>query len=174
MKTFFSLAVCFVIIFSQRAEAGWQDGVDAGTYSTTRNQVQTKGTAEFMTVLATRQVRIEVAQQPSQSNYAGYAATGVGAALGGLAGSSMSAGNGRTAATLVGGLVGGFAGQAVAQVMSQPTTREVVGTEITLINKDNEVIVISQTGNESFIRNESVMVIQAGSRWRVTHAPTNM
>jgi len=50
----------------------------------------------------------------------------------------------------------------------------VVGTEITLINKDNEVIVISQTGNESFIRNESVMVIQAGSRWRVTHAPTNM
>lgn len=163
MKKF--LFAIFMAITSTAAFAG---GHDAGVYQQQGGQILQQGSAQSMTILAVRAVKMEVAGNGGQIQQ--YAITTAGAVLGGIVGNSVGNGNGRQAATVLGGLFGGIGGNMVADAVSGP--KAVDGQELTLLDPaTRQVAVVVQGGNERFAEGQDVLVVRMGGTTRVTAAP---
>jgi outer membrane lipoprotein SlyB len=132
--------------------AGCASHTDSNTFN--RSEVGRQQTVEAGTVTAVRAVTIQ--QQ------GGNIATGTGAVLGGLAGSTIGGGRGQTAATVGGAVAGGAAGQAVAS-----STRP--GVEITVQLDSGRTIAVVQEGDPNAFRaGDRVNVASDGVTTRVT------
>ncbi|THC42841.1 glycine zipper 2TM domain-containing protein [Massilia sp. Mn16-1_5] len=87
-----------------------------------------------------------------------------GAALGGLAGSTVGQGRGSAAASIVGAIAGGVLGQRTeANVNNRP------GLEITVRLDSGELRAITQAADELFRPGERVRLLSNGYMTRVTH-----
>jgi outer membrane lipoprotein SlyB len=87
-----------------------------------------------------------------------------GAALGGLAGSSVGSGRGEAAGAILGALAGGLLGHRVEQgVGNKP------GIEISVRLDTGELVAITQSADESFRPGERVRLLGNGQTTRVTH-----
>lgn len=87
-----------------------------------------------------------------------------GAALGGLAGSTVGQGRGSAAASIVGAIAGGILGQRTeANVNNRP------GFEITVRLDSGELRAITQAADELFRPGERVRLLSNGYMTRVTH-----
>lgn len=180
MKSFFIVAVLFFVTFLAGISNSFAQGAgyDAGVYGVQQGQVMSQGYAQIGTIVSVRNIRIETPMQNQRSNqYIGYAVTGAGGALGGILGNSIDkpGSSGRAAATVIGGILGVLAGQMANESMNSSTAApEVTGVELTVLNQQNQMIVINQGGQESFSNGEKVLLIQSGNSVRVTRAPNNI
>ena len=87
-----------------------------------------------------------------------------GAALGGLAGSTVGQGNGSVAATIGGAIVGGLIGQHVEQSANNKP-----GLEITVKLDNGSLTAITQGADEQFNVGDRVRLLSDGRTTRVTH-----
>ncbi len=87
-----------------------------------------------------------------------------GAALGGLAGSTVGQGNGSVAAAIGGAIVGGLVGQHVEQNMNTKP-----GLEITVKLDNGNLTAITQDADEPFNVGDRVRLLSNGRTTRVTH-----
>ena len=91
--------------------------------------------------------------------------TGVGAVIGGLAGNTLSHGNGRGVTTILGALGGGLAGNALEHKATEQTGEEIV------VRLDNgQTIAVVQSGAQDFAAGQRVRVLSGPERTRVEHA----
>ena len=121
------------------------------SYQTQNEQVVRTGTVES--------VRNVVIANPDS----GVGTMG-GAALGGLAGSTVGQGRGSAAASIVGAIAGGVLGQRTeANVNNRP------GFEITVRLDSGELRAITQAADELFRPGERVRLLSNGYMTRVTH-----
>ena len=87
-----------------------------------------------------------------------------GAALGGLAGSTIGRGNGSIAGAIGGAIAGGLIGQNVEQNMNNKP-----GLEITVKLDNGNLTAITQDADEQFYVGERVRLLSNGRTTRVTH-----
>ncbi|TDK63506.1 outer membrane lipoprotein [Sapientia aquatica] len=87
-----------------------------------------------------------------------------GAALGGLAGSTVGKGNGSVAAAIGGAIAGGLIGQHVEQNMNNKP-----GLEITVKLDNGNLAAITQDADEAFNVGDRVRLLSDGRTTRVTH-----
>ncbi len=125
----------------------------SGVY--TYGQAQREQVTYMGTVLGVRDVII----QPESSTGVGTIA---GAAIGGVAASTIGGGTGRTLATIVGGLAGGLAGTAV----EREATRK-KGYEITVRLDSGETRVITQEADVPVHAGQRVQIITGSGVTRV-------
>lgn len=91
--------------------------------------------------------------------------TGVGAVIGGLAGNTLSHGNGRGVTTILGALGGGLAGNALEHKATQQDGEEII------VRLDNgQTIAVVQSGLQDFAAGQRVRVLSGSQRTRVEHA----
>ena len=77
-----------------------------------------------------------------------------GAALGGLAGSTIGKGHGQIAGAISGAVIGGLVGSAIEEnVTRQP------GVEITIRLDNGQMLAVTQAGDEPFYRGDRVQVL---------------
>ncbi|MNT34705.1 Outer membrane lipoprotein SlyB precursor [compost metagenome] len=96
----------------------------------------------------------------------GETGTGVlaGAALGGVAGSTVGGGKGAIAASILGAVAGGMAGKSIeANASNKP------GLEITVRLDNGDMRAIVQDADELFRPGERVRLLSDGRETRVTH-----
>ncbi|MET3132605.1 outer membrane lipoprotein SlyB [Oxalobacteraceae bacterium GrIS 1.11] len=119
-------------------------------------QAQNEQTVRIATVDSVREVGIDK----------GDSGTGAlaGAALGGLAGSSIGNGNGALAVGIIGAVAGGMLGQSV-----EANNKNRPGFEITVRLENGELRAITQDADELFRAGERVRLLSDGSKTRVTH-----
>lgn len=111
---------------------------------------------QFGTIESLRPVRIEGTKTP--------VGTIGGAAVGGIVGSGVGGGSGRSVATVLGALAGGMAGSAV----EEGVTRR-VGQEITVrLDNGQYLAVVQEDGGEGFQPGQRVRVLRDGGTTRVT------
>jgi outer membrane lipoprotein SlyB len=135
---------------------GCASSLSGGSY--TRSQARTAQYVDMGTVESVRHVQIE-------GTKSGVGTVG-GAALGGIAGSTLGSGRRANAAGAVGGaILGGLAGSAVEEGMtSQP------GLEITVRLDSGRIIAVTQGADEGFYPGDRVRVITApDGTARVSH-----
>lgn len=87
-----------------------------------------------------------------------------GAALGGLAGSTIGRGNGSIAGAIGGAIAGGLIGQNVEQNMNNKP-----GLEITVKLDNGNLTAITQDADEQFYVGQRVRLLSNGRTTRVTH-----
>ena len=89
-----------------------------------------------------------------------------GAAVGGLAGSSVGGGTGSKIMTVIGAVAGGMAGAAIEEGVTRTQ-----GVEITVKKNNGQTIAVVQTlsPNERFSVGDRVRVLYAGQNTRVAH-----
>lgn len=117
---------------------------------------------QFGTVLDTRPVVIEGRRGP--------VGTGAGAIVGGVAGSEVGGGKGKTIATVLGAVAGGVAGQAI----EEHATRK-QGQEITVQLDEGGTIAVVQEVDQAgtFNPGDRVRLLRIGDYTRVTYWPYN-
>jgi outer membrane lipoprotein SlyB len=136
------------------ALAGCPASKSGSVYS--RDEARREATVRQGVVESVRHVTIEGTKTPI-----GPAA---GAAIGGIAGSTV--GTGRTAA--VGAVAGGVAGGAVGAVAEEGLTRK-AGLEITVRLDSGELRAIVQEADEAFKPGERVRLLNVNGQTRVSH-----
>jgi outer membrane lipoprotein SlyB len=114
--------------------------------SFTRDQARVAQDVQLGTVVSVRQVMIEGTRSG--------VGTVSGAALGGLAGSTIGGGRGQAAAAIGGAVLGGMAGAAAEQgVTRQP------GLEITVRLDSGRMLAVTQAADMAFAPGERVRVL---------------
>jgi outer membrane lipoprotein SlyB len=120
-------------------------------------QARTEQTVRLGVVESVRQVTIE--------GTPGELGTIAGAALGGIAGSTVGGGNrGSAAGTILGAVGGGLAGSAIERNVTRKK-----GLEITVKLQNGELRAITQDADEEFRPGERVRLVSSGGVTRVTH-----
>ncbi len=152
MKNAFFSLLAIVMTLSL---AGCASSRSANVYS--RDQARTAHTVQFGTVQAVQQVLIE----GTKSNLG----TATGGVAGGVLGSTVGGGSGRTLATVGGAIAGGLAGAAIEE---QATRR--AGLEITVQLYSGQTLVVVQEADEQFYPGERVRLISGSDgTTRVRH-----
>jgi outer membrane lipoprotein SlyB len=113
-------------------------------------------TVKMGVVESVRQVRLEGTKSPVGS-------VG-GAAVGGIAGSTVGHGRGSAIATVVGAIVGGLAGAAAEEGITRKD-----GVEITVKLDSGNMIAVVQEADEVFEPGEKVRIVESGGVARVSH-----
>ncbi len=90
--------------------------------------------------------------------------TFAGAAVGGVAGSSVGGGTGSTIAAIVGAVAGGIAGSAIEEGVTRKDA-----LEITIKLDGGGLVVIVQEADEQFHAGDKVRLVEIGGVTRVTH-----
>ena len=121
----------------------------------TYGQAQQEQIVRYGTVVSVRAVTIQT-DKPS-----GFGALG-GAALGGVAGSTIGGGTGQVLAAIGGALLGGLAGNAI-----ENQTGKTQGLEITVRLDNGETRVIAQAADIALNSGQRVQVISGGGPTRV-------
>jgi outer membrane lipoprotein SlyB len=148
-------AAVAVVLASVVVLSGCPASMSSGAY--TRTQAREAQDVRLGYVESVRQVMIEGTQS-------GVGAVS-GAALGGLAGSTIGQGRGQVAGAIGGAVLGGLAGSAIEQgVTRQP------GLEITVQLDNGRMIAVTQAADEPFYPGDRVRVLtgQDGTA-RVAH-----
>lgn len=138
--------------------AGCAPKVGGSDYDATG--VRSAQTVTFGTVQSVRVVRI----QGASDTRTGLSTAG-GALAGGVLGSLIGGGSGRTVATVGGALLGAGAGFAGSQALSAQD-----GFEITVELENGSLIAVTQGTDLQFSRGQRVRVISGGGTTRVVHA----
>jgi outer membrane lipoprotein SlyB len=136
------------------ALGGCASGTGGKDYS--RDQTRAVQEVQMAVVESVRGVNIEGTKTP-----VGAAA---GAVIGGVAGSTVGSGTGRTLATAVGAVLGGVGGAAVEEGVTRQN-----GVEITVRLDSGRLIAITQAADETFQVGDRVRVLSGGGTTRVSH-----
>ncbi|NMG46046.1 glycine zipper 2TM domain-containing protein [Aromatoleum toluvorans] len=132
---------------------GCATGLGGETYS--RGEVRRAMTVQYGTVEAVRPVKLEGTKTP-----VGPLA---GAAVGGIAGSSVGQGRGAAIATVIGAVAGGLAGAAVEEGATRSQ-----GVEVTVrLDNDKLMAIVQDDKGEGFRPGETVRVLRDGGTMRV-------
>jgi outer membrane lipoprotein SlyB len=134
--------------------SGCASSQGSGTY--TREQARREQTVRLGYVESVREVRLE-------GTRSGVGTVG-GAAIGGIAGSTIGHGRGSIAAAVLGAVAGGVAGHAVEQGVTQKR-----GLEVTVKLDSGTMVAITQEADEAFRPGERVRILSDGATSRVTH-----
>jgi len=131
-------------------------GLGSGDYE--RGQTRGEQTVRTGVVDSVRGVRID-------GTRTGVGAIG-GAAIGGVAGSSIGRGNGSTLAAIAGAIAGGVAGQAAEQGVTKKQ-----GVEITVLLDSGKMVAVTQEveADQQFKPGDRVRILSGGGVTRVTH-----
>lgn len=151
-KTFTALPVlCLILVLA----AGCAPKIGANDYNS--KSAGTEQTVRFGTVESVRKVHVE-----GDNQWATGVSTAGGGVVGGVLGSLIGGGTGRTLATVGGAVLGtavGYGGSKLA------TGQE--GYEITVRMDDGETIAVTQGTDISFAQGQKVRVLNDGQRSRV-------
>jgi outer membrane lipoprotein SlyB len=136
--------------------AGCASDLSGESYS--RSETRTVQQVEYGTIEQLRPVRIEGTKTPIGA--------GAGAAVGGIAGSSIHGGKTGQVMAVIGAVAGGLAGAAIEEGATRTT-----GVEITLQMDDGRTIAVVQrlSPNERYNVGDRVRVISSGQATRVAH-----
>ena len=134
--------------------SGCASSQGSGTY--TREQARREQTVRLGYIESVREVRLE-------GTRSGVGTVG-GAAIGGIAGSTIGHGRGSIAAAVLGAVAGGVAGHAVEQGVTQKR-----GLEVTVKLDNGTMVAITQEADEAFRPGERVRILSDGATSRVTH-----
>jgi outer membrane lipoprotein SlyB len=107
-------------------------------------------------VESVRQVKIEGTKSPI--------GTVAGAAVGGIAGSSIGEGKGSSIGAVIGAVVGGLAGSAAEEMMTRKDA-----LEITVKLDGGGLTAVVQEADEQFKAGDKVRLIESGGNTRVSH-----
>jgi outer membrane lipoprotein SlyB len=131
---------------------------DLSGESYSRSEARTVQTVLYGQITHLRPVQIEGTKTPIGA--------GAGAAVGGIAGSSIRGGKTGQVMAVIGAVAGGLAGAAIEEGVTRTT-----GVEITLKMDDGRSIAIVQrlSPNERYAVGERVRVISSGQATRVSH-----
>jgi len=145
-----------VILFFSLGLAGCASNLSGESYS--RSEARTVQKVEYGTIEQLRPVNIEGTKTPIGA--------GAGAAVGGIAGSSIRGGKTAQVMAVIGAVAGGLAGAAIEEGVTRTT-----GVEITLKLDDGRSIAVVQglSPNERFTVGDRVRVISSGQATRVSH-----
>lgn len=121
-----------------------------------RSQVQREQIVRYGTIESVRRVAIERQQS-------GVGTIG-GAAVGGVAASSIGGGRGSVIASILGAIAGGVAGQAIEGGVGKKE-----GLELTVRFENGEIRSIVQEADETFYAGDRVRVLSGTGATRVTH-----
>jgi outer membrane lipoprotein SlyB len=131
-----------------------QPGLGGGNYS--RSQVRGEQTVRLGTVESVRDVVIDARQDG--------AGTLIGAALGGIAGSTVGGGSKANAAgAIAGAVVGGLAGQAI-----EKSGNDRKGVEVTVRLEGGKLIAVTQEKDEEFRVGDRVRILSGQGATRVS------
>jgi len=122
------------------------------------NTYQTQGEQSVRTGVVESIRNVVINQSPSGVGVLG------GAALGGLAGSTIGHGRGSVAGAVGGAIVGGLVGERIEEGVSNKP-----GLEITVRLDSGRLIAITQDADEMFYPGDRVRVLSNGATTRVTH-----
>jgi outer membrane lipoprotein SlyB len=129
-------------------------GLGGGNYS--RSQVRGEQSVRLGTVETVRDVQIDAPRDGG--------GTLVGAALGGIGGSTIGGGNKANAAgAIVGAVIGGIAGQAI-----EKSNSERKGVEVTVRLEGGQLIAITQEKDEEFRIGDRVRILSGQGVTRVS------
>ena len=90
--------------------------------------------------------------------------TVAGAAVGGIAGSTVGEGKGSAIAAVIGAVAGGLAGSALEEAVTRKD-----GLEITVKLDNGSLVAVVQEATESFAPGDNVRLIESGGVTRVSH-----
>ena len=107
-------------------------------------------------VESVRQVKLEGTKSPI--------GTVAGAAVGGIAGSSIGEGKGSSIGAVIGAVVGGLAGSAAEEMMTRKDA-----LEITVKLDGGGLTAVVQEADEQFKAGDKVRLIESGGNTRVSH-----
>ncbi|MFM2434774.1 MAG: hypothetical protein RL063_753 [Pseudomonadota bacterium] len=107
-------------------------------------------------VESVRQVKLEGTKSPI--------GTVAGAAVGGIAGSSVGEGKGSSIGAVIGAVVGGLAGSAAEEMMTRKDA-----LEITVKLDGGGLTAVVQEADEQFKAGDKVRLIESGGNTRVSH-----
>jgi len=128
----------------------------AGSYDYRGYQVMGEQSVRFGVVDSVRPVRLHAGET-------GVGTVG-GAALGGLAGSTVGGGNGQVAGAIGGAILGGILGSNIEQSANQRP-----GVEVTVQLDNGQYISVVQEADEAFRPGDRVRVLSGRGSTRVTH-----
>ena len=131
---------------------------DLSGESYSRSEARTVQRVEYGIIDQLRPVKIEGTKTPIGA--------GAGAAVGGIAGSSIRGGQTGQVMAVIGAVAGGLAGAAIEEGVTRTT-----GVEITLKMDDGRTIAVVQglSPNERYSVGDRVRVISSGQATRVSH-----
>jgi outer membrane lipoprotein SlyB len=134
--------------------AGCASNLSGDSYS--RSEARTAQTVEYGTIIHLRPVQIEGTKTPIGA--------GAGAAVGGIAGSSVGRGKGSAIMAVIGAVAGGMAGAAVEEGVTRSQ-----GVEITVKLDSGRTLAIVQalSAHEKFAVGDQVRTISYGGTTRV-------
>ena len=119
-------------------------------------QVMGEQNVRFGVVESVREVRIN----PGQT---GVGTVG-GAALGGIAGSTVGGGSGQVAGAIGGAILGGILGSNI-----EHSANERMGVEVTVLLDSGKYIAVVQEADEAFRSGDRVRIVTGHGTTRVTH-----
>ncbi|ROH86232.1 glycine zipper 2TM domain-containing protein [Pseudomethylobacillus aquaticus] len=120
-----------------------------------RGEARQVQTVKMGTVESVRTVKLEGTKSP--------VGTVGGAAVGGIAGSTIGGGRGSAIATVIGAIVGGIAGSAVEEGVTRSD-----GLEITIKLDSGGMIAVVQEADVQFKPGDRVRLLESGGTTRVT------
>jgi outer membrane lipoprotein SlyB len=121
-----------------------------------RDDARKTQTVRTGVVESVRQVKIEGTKSPI--------GTVAGAAVGGIAGSSIGEGKGSSIGAVIGAVVGGLAGSAAEEMMTRKDA-----LEITVKLDGGGLTAVVQEADEQFKAGDKVRLIESGGNTRVSH-----
>ncbi len=125
-----------------------------GVYS--RDEARKVQTVRMGVVESVRAVKLEGTKTPI--------GTAAGAAVGGVAGSTIGKGDDNIVGAVIGAVVGGLAGSAIEEGMTRKDA-----LEITVKLDNGSLIAIVQEADEAFKAGDKVRLIESGGISRVSH-----
>jgi outer membrane lipoprotein SlyB len=150
MKTTQLLAIGLVSLFLGACASSNSGGV----YS--RDDARKVQTVKTGVVESVRQVKLEGTKSP--------VGTIAGAAVGGVAGSTIGHGKGSAIAAVIGAVAGGLAGSAIEEGVTRKDA-----LEITVKIDGGALVAIVQEADEQFKAGDKVRLIENGETTRVSH-----
>ena len=121
-----------------------------------RDDARKTQTVRTGVVESVRQVKLEGTKSPI--------GTVAGAAVGGIAGSSIGEGKGSSIGAVIGAVVGGLAGSAAEEMMTRKDA-----LEITVKLDGGGLTAVVQEAGEQFKAGDKVRLIESGGNTRVSH-----
>ncbi|MFM2434915.1 MAG: hypothetical protein RL063_895 [Pseudomonadota bacterium] len=121
-----------------------------------RDDARKTQTVRTGVVESVRQVKLEGTKSPI--------GTVAGAAVGGIAGSSIGEGKGSSIGAVIGAVVGGLAGSAAEEMMTRKDA-----LEITVKLDGGGLTAVVQEADEQFKAGDKVRLIESGGNTRVSH-----
>ena len=121
-----------------------------------RDDARKTQTVRTGVVESVRQVKLEGTKSPI--------GTVAGAAVGGIAGSSIGEGKGSSIGAVIGAVVGGLAGSAAEEMMKRKDA-----LEITVKLDGGGLTAVVQEADEQFKAGDKVRLIESGGNTRVSH-----